>query len=183
MKYTVRFRYFNEKTRNCDAVSLAAAMELINSEAKKLLQEEAMDMFPIYVVINDEEDGGKIAGMISADGEFKPVPVHSEEYSYTNRKLIGSVTDLDLLKVYMKVKFPNGLYAVLNFYTYTGCDTQALQHHLFYAFCEEDAPDPPTGLCIWRISCRFKAKLMREFNKSWYDIWIFEDGELIDETR
>lgn len=180
-KYYILFRYFNGNAWGNFATGLPDVMAMINSEAKELSKAKAQDAFPVYVVIEDKDDGGKIAGVIYENGEFVICPFNPENYACMNRSLVGSASQLDLLRTYMEVRYPRGLYAVLDFYS--GGDSQELQMQLFYAFCEEDCPDPPPGLCIWKISREFKAKIMSKFNKSGFDIWIFENGRLIDETR
>lgn len=98
-------------------------------------------------------------------------------------KFTKTIGFLDPLKAYMKAEFPNGLFAVLDFYE---TDSRNVFMQLCKAFMG-DEPDetgyPPLGLTVWEISQEFHDSLMKDFNKSGQDIWIFQDGELINETR
>ena len=91
------------------------------------------------------------------------------------------VSDLKLLQAYMAVTYPSGLFAVQEFLE---CDSWEVNNQLFAAYMEAGFKIKLIpGYTIVEIDQEFKNKLMCDFNKSGVDIWVFRDGELIDETR
>ena len=103
-----------------------------------------------------------------------------QKYNSASHKMKRVIGELDLLRSYMRTEFPVGLYAVLDFYQ---CDSGAIYDQLVEAFLAAGTSDPTPGLTIWEISSEFEAQLMQDFNKSGVDIWVFLDGELVNETR
>ena len=99
------------------------------------------------------------------------------EHDAAKHEVVG---EIQLLRTYMSHMYPNGLFAVQEFVDRDiGLNGQLLSAYAEAGF--KIAPVP--GWTIVEIDEAFESKLMQDFNKSGIDIWIFRDGELINETR
>ncbi len=95
--------------------------------------------------------------------------------------MLTAISELDLLRDYVSRNFPNGMYAAINFYE--GDSIQEFETLLadVRSYVGDDFA-PLVGWNIFHISAELKQKLMYDYHKGGMRIYIFSDGELIDEN-
>lgn len=95
--------------------------------------------------------------------------------------MLTSISELDLLRDFVSKNFPHGMYAAINFYE--GDSVQEFETLLadVRSFVGADFA-PLVGWNIFPVSAELKQKLMFDYHKGSMRIYIFSDGELIDEN-